>query len=253
MADEPVFIFLATYSEEASAREDLEAVRTLHARGSVGTYDAAVLTKDDEGKVHVDKWEKPTQHGAWTGIAVGAVVGILFPPSIIAGAAVGGVAGGVIGHWNGMSRKDMKELGELLDEGTAALVVVGKSKLDEQMKAAMSRADKIVEKEIKADQKQLERAREGGEGGGEVGAQDPTGAVSPARRPAARRSRAPRRPPFEQVQAPGRGAAPAGPSRRGARREARSAAHRLWRGSPGSGAGSVESISTVATSPGTSP
>jgi uncharacterized membrane protein len=161
MADEPVFVFLATYSEEASARNDLEELRTLHARGFVGTYDAAVITRDDEGKVHVDKWEKPTQHGAWTGIAVGAVVGILFPPSLIAGAAVGGVAGGVIGHlWNGMSRKDMKELGEILDAGTAALVVVGKSKLDEQMKAAMSRADKIIEKEVKADQKQLEKELE---------------------------------------------------------------------------------------------
>ena len=161
MADEPVFIFLATYSEEASARDDLEALRELHARGFVGTYDAAVLTKDDEGKVRVEKWEKPTQHGAWTGNAVGAVVGILFPPSIIAGAIVGGVAGGVIGHlWNGRSRKDMKELGELLDEGTAALVVVGKSKLDEQMRAALSRADKIIEKEVKADQKQLEKELE---------------------------------------------------------------------------------------------
>jgi len=161
MADEPVFVFLATYTEAESAREDLEALRTLHARGFVGTYDAAVITKDDDGKVRVEKWEKPTQHGAWTGIAVGAVVGILFPPSIIAGAVVGGAAGGVIGHlWNGMSRKDMKELGELLDEGTAALVVVGKSKLDEQMKAAMSRANKIIEKEVKADQKQLEKELE---------------------------------------------------------------------------------------------
>ena len=64
MADASVFIFLATYTEAESAREDLEALRTLHARGFVGTYDAAVITKDDDGKVRVDKWEKPTQHGA---------------------------------------------------------------------------------------------------------------------------------------------------------------------------------------------
>ena len=32
--------------------------------------------------------------------------------------------------------------------------------LDEQMKAAMSRADKIIEKEVKADQKQLEKELE---------------------------------------------------------------------------------------------
>ena len=37
MADEPVFVFLATYTEEASAREDLDALRTLHAQGLVRT------------------------------------------------------------------------------------------------------------------------------------------------------------------------------------------------------------------------
>ncbi len=161
MADEPVFVFLATYDEAESAHEDLEALRTLHARGFVGTYDAAVITKTEDGKVHVHKWEKPTQHAAWTGIAVGAVVGIVFPPSLIAGAAVGGAAGGLIGHLkSGMSRKDMRELGELLDEGTAALVIVGKAKLDEQMRAALSRATKIMEKEVDADQKGLEKELE---------------------------------------------------------------------------------------------
>ncbi len=54
-----------------------------------------------------DKHEKPTQHAAWTGIAVGAVVGILVPPSIIGSAAVLGVTDGLMGHlWRGMSRAD---------------------------------------------------------------------------------------------------------------------------------------------------
>src|SRR5665647_2103163 len=34
-------------------------------------------------------------------------------------------AGGVIGHfWNGMSRKDVMELGEMLDDGTVALLIL---------------------------------------------------------------------------------------------------------------------------------
>jgi len=56
----------------------------LHLAGAVGTYDAAVVTKDAAGKVHVNKDEMATRHGAWGGAAVGALVGILFPPSIIA-------------------------------------------------------------------------------------------------------------------------------------------------------------------------
>ena len=46
----------------------------------MGTYDAAVLTKNEKGKVKiVDKTEKPTQHGGWAGLAAGAAIGLLFP------------------------------------------------------------------------------------------------------------------------------------------------------------------------------
>lgn len=53
---------------------------------------------------------KPTRHGAWTGIGVGAMVGTLFPSSTIAGAVLGGTAGGVIGQLRkGMSRGELKD------------------------------------------------------------------------------------------------------------------------------------------------
>jgi uncharacterized membrane protein len=158
MADEPMFLFLATYADEADAWLDYEAVKDLHALNVIGTYDAAVITKDAEGKVKVHKYEKATQHGAWTGIAVGAVVGVLFPPALIVEAAVGGLAGGVIGHvWRGLSRKDVMELGEFLDDGDAALLVVGKSTLEKALENAVTRANRQMEKEIKADKKEFER------------------------------------------------------------------------------------------------
>ena len=103
MADRPVFLYAAIYDDIGDAEADYEAVFDLHAAGLVGTFDSAVIEKDED-KVRVHKTEKPTQHGAWTGIAVGAIAGILFPPSIIGGAIVGGAAGGVAGHlWRGMS------------------------------------------------------------------------------------------------------------------------------------------------------
>ncbi|MCX6372310.1 MAG: DUF1269 domain-containing protein [Actinobacteria bacterium] len=158
MADESVFIYLATYETEAEAKLDYDAVKDLHSTGIVGTYDAAIITKDADGKVKVHKHEKPTQHGAWTGAAVGAVVGILFPPALLLDIAVGGLAGGAIGHfWNGMSRKDVMELGELMDDSSAALLVVGRSKLDKALEKAVTRANKVVEKEIKADVKELDK------------------------------------------------------------------------------------------------
>ena len=86
--------------------------------------------------------------------AIGALVGVLFPRSILADAAVGGVVGGVGGHFRKrLSRGDAKELGETLDAGTASLVVIGESRVGEQLDKALTRAEKSVEKEVDADSK----------------------------------------------------------------------------------------------------
>ena len=45
-----VFIYIGTYPNEAAARADYDLVKDLHALGAVGTYDAAVIQKDDAGQ-----------------------------------------------------------------------------------------------------------------------------------------------------------------------------------------------------------
>ena len=161
MSDKPVFLYLGQYDDPAVANDDLEIVRQLHNDGVIGTYDAAVAIKETDGKVKIHKHEKPTQHGAWTGVAVGAVVGVIFPPSIIASAAVGGVAGGLIGHfWHGMSRKDVHELGEMLDAGQALLIVVGHDKVAEAFQKAQLKAVKQVEKQIDMEADDLKKELE---------------------------------------------------------------------------------------------
>ncbi len=154
-----IFIYVGTYPSEAAARADYQVVKDLHAAGAVGTYDASVVTKDDAGKVHVNKDEMATRHGAWGGAAVGALVGILFPPSIIAGAAVGAAVGGVGGHlWRGMSRSDVKEFGDIIDDGQAALVIVGESKIEEAIDKAALKAEKHVAKELDVSPKDVDKA-----------------------------------------------------------------------------------------------
>ena len=154
--DNPVFVYGAVYADRDEAEADYDTLLDLHSADLVGTYDVALVRKDDDGKVHVTKHEKPTQHGAWTGAAVGALVGIVFPPAILGSALVGAAAGGGIGHaMGGMSRSDAKELGDYLDTGQAALVVIGESRLQEQLDKALTHAEKTQEKEINADGKEL--------------------------------------------------------------------------------------------------
>ena len=154
-----VFVYVGTYPSEVAARDDYDVVKDLHAAGAVGTYDASVVTKDPDGKVHVDKDETSTRHGAWGGAAVGALVGIIFPPSIIVGAAVGATVGGVSGHlWKGMSRSDVKEFGDIIDAGQAALVIVGESTIGDAIEKANLKAEKHVAKELDVSSKDIDQA-----------------------------------------------------------------------------------------------
>jgi len=154
-----VFIFIGTYPSEAAARADYDVVKELHLAGAVGTYDAAVVTKDRDGKVHANKDEMATRHGAWGGAAAGAVVGILFPPSIIGTAIVGAAVGAVSGHlWRGMSRADVREFGELIDQGQAALIIVGETTLQAALEKAVLKAEKRVAKELDMSVKDVDAA-----------------------------------------------------------------------------------------------
>ena len=93
------------------------------------------------------------------GAGVGALVGILFPPSIIGSAVVGAAIGGVSGHlWKGMSRADVKEFGEAIDAGEAALVIVGETTIEAYVERAALKAQKKVAKELQIDKKDVDRA-----------------------------------------------------------------------------------------------
>ena len=156
MSDESVFLYLGVYPDTATAEADLDVVRDLHAAKVIGTYDAGVATKEADRTVQVQR--NTTNHAGWTGAAAGAVVGLLFPPSIIGTAIIGGAAGSVVNHfWRSLDRGDIKELGELLDSGEAALIVVGKDRLEEEFRKAGLVAQRHLQKELKVDTKELDK------------------------------------------------------------------------------------------------
>jgi uncharacterized membrane protein len=160
MADgDGMFLYIGTYSSEDAARADYEIVKELHAIDVVGSYDAAVVTKDAKGKVHVNKDEMATRHAGWGGAAAGAVVGLLFAPAVLGTALVGGAIGAVTGHLaKGISRSDVKELGDLIDTGEAALLVVGESTLGKALEEAGLKPDKHAVKQLDVNSADLDAA-----------------------------------------------------------------------------------------------
>jgi uncharacterized membrane protein len=169
MAIDTYFAFIGVYSDVDDALADYDAVKALHTEANlIDAYDAAVVEHRDDGKVKiVKKHETPTRVGGVLGGGVGLATGLviaLFPAAAIGtGLLVGTTAGGAIlgavaGHAAaGMSRKDLKEAGEGLDEGTAGLVVVGISDMESKIEHAMKKAQKIEAKQLKADEKEIEK------------------------------------------------------------------------------------------------
>ena len=156
-----IFILAATYPDEAAAQEDYQVVKDLHAGGLVGSYDAAVVTKDAKGKVHENKDETATRHGAWWGVAAGAAVGVIFAPTIIGAAAVGGVVGAVTGHLaKGMPRSTAKELGDFIEPGQAGLLIVGETKIQAAVQKAVTRAEKRLAHELDVDPKDVDTTQQ---------------------------------------------------------------------------------------------
>jgi uncharacterized membrane protein len=169
MAIDTFMVFVGVYADVDAAKADYQRVKELHTEaGLIDAYDAAVIERRADGKVKiVSKHETPTRVGGVLGGGVGLATGLvvaLFPFAAIGGGllaatAAGGVAlGAVAGHAAaGMSRKDLKELGESLDEGQAGLVVVGVADMGAKIDAELKRAEKVERRQIKADTAEIER------------------------------------------------------------------------------------------------
>jgi uncharacterized membrane protein len=169
MAIDTFFAFTGVYDDVADALDDYEGIKLLHTEaGLIDAYDAAVVEHREDGKVKiVKKHETPTRVGGVLGGGVGLATGLviaLFPAAAIGGGlllattAGGALVGSVAGHAAaGMSRSDLKELGESLDSGQAGLIVVGVSDMEAKIEHAMKKAKKKEARELKADNEAIEK------------------------------------------------------------------------------------------------
>jgi len=168
MAVDTFIVFAGVYDSVADAKADYEVVKDLHTKaGLIDAYDAAVIERRADGKVKIaKKHETPTRAGGVLGAGVGLATGVvlvLFPFAAVGGGLIavatggGAVLGAVAGHAAaGMSRHDLKELGEHLDAGQAGLVVVGVSDMQAKIERAMKKARKVEARQLKADTADIE-------------------------------------------------------------------------------------------------
>ncbi|SRR4051794_33273491 len=172
MPIDTLIAYIGIYSDVDEALEDYATIKDLHSEeGLMDAFDAAVIERKDDGKVKIaKKHETPTRAGGVMGGGLGLAAGLviaLFPAAAIGtGLLAGTTAGGAaLGAWAGhaaagMSRHDLKEVGEELDEGQAAVILIGVSDMQAKIDRAMAHAKKKEQKALKADRKQAEKDAE---------------------------------------------------------------------------------------------
>jgi uncharacterized membrane protein len=156
MSDKTYVVYAASYASTEDAKADLEALKAIKSAGEIRDLTAAIVSKNDKGHLHVHETTHAGKVAAGVGIVAGTIIGAVFLPAGIAvvTAAVGGAAGvgvvaGAIGHFaGGISRKDMKELGEFLDAGEAAMLAVAVDAIDTDIDAALTRATKKASRAV---------------------------------------------------------------------------------------------------------
>jgi uncharacterized membrane protein len=118
-------LIVVAFDDEATAFELRAALVKLQKEYLIEMEDAVVVTKSAEGKVALHQAVNMTAAGAAGGAFWGVLVGLLFLNPLL-GAAAGAGAGAISGHFTdiGINDKFMKEVGEGLPAGGAAVCVL---------------------------------------------------------------------------------------------------------------------------------
>lgn len=155
MSDVPVELVVAAFTDEQGAERALEQLKQAKKEKLIAIQDAAVITRDAKDKLHIREiGDMSGRKGAGVGTLVGGAIGIIFPPSLLAGAAVGAAVGGLGAklHDAGFPDGRLKEIGSALKPGTSAIVAVIEHKwVAEVERELAAQGAQLVRQAIKED------------------------------------------------------------------------------------------------------
>lgn len=154
-SDVPLEVLIAAFHDQNGAENALRELKDAKKEGLIGIENAAVLWKDESGKLHFkETGDMRGGKGAAIGGVIGGVVGLIFPPAILAGAAVGAAVGGLSAKLrdSGFPDERLRAVGEGLQPGTSALIAVIEHVWVREVEQELHRyAAEVVTEVIRAD------------------------------------------------------------------------------------------------------
>jgi uncharacterized membrane protein len=138
-------LYIAAYSDGSAAEEAWNAVRLLAADKVIEVEALALVNRDSDGKIHVKDTSHETGIGTTIGAVGGALVGLIFPPSLLATAALGGAIGAGTGAVvdRVSKRRITADVESTLPPGGAGILVIFDEQWVDQVEQALRNADTI--------------------------------------------------------------------------------------------------------------
>lgn len=125
----PLTLAGASYASRADAIEAFDTIWGARHEGEFDHMSVAVLTKDEQGQLQVDRHNSTAKHLAWGSAILTSALVVVAPPAGIAAVAAGGAAGasagGLVGHfWHTIPKDKIREVSDLLESGESGLLIV---------------------------------------------------------------------------------------------------------------------------------
>lgn len=140
-------IMFAVYDTVDGASGAVDSLKAMDKSKTIDIVDAATLIKDAEGNTTVKQESLPTvKKGLGVGALIGGAVGLLFPPSILAAAAIGaGVgAGSAKLAQMALENDDLQQAAQDLEPGTSAFIAVVDNTWAKQLQTAITGYQKLA-------------------------------------------------------------------------------------------------------------
>lgn len=171
VSDGAYTLLIADFPDTASAREAYDALKEVEDGRHVEIEGVIVVKRDPDGRIEVQKaTDHATRRGLTWGVVGGAVLGLIFPPSILGSAALLGAAGAAAGKIGQLHhrRELADELEAAIQPGHSGIVALVSDPAVVELRRALRTADSIVQtaiddvvaKDVKAAAKEAEEAEQ---------------------------------------------------------------------------------------------
>ncbi len=123
----PQSLVWATYDSTDGAANALTGLQRADRRWLISIENAAVVVKNEDGTVTFNEpGDRTGTSGLGAGAVIGGIVGLIFPPAIIASAAAGAAAGGLMAQVRDAGFEDnaLRAVANELSPGQSALIAV---------------------------------------------------------------------------------------------------------------------------------